>query len=105
MGIEQFDQLGEIGQRAGEAVDLVHHYDIDFAGAHLGQKRLQGGAVERSAGEAAVVVVVGRKPPALAGLAADIGLAGFALGIERREGKVEIMLGRFAGIDGAAREL
>jgi hypothetical protein len=31
-------------------------------------------------------------------LAADIGLAGFALGIERREGKIEIMLGRFAGV-------
>jgi hypothetical protein len=35
-------------------------------------------------------------PPALAGLAADIGLGGFPLGIERGEGRVEIMLGRFA---------
>jgi hypothetical protein len=42
--------------------------------------------------------------PALAGLAADISLAGFALGIERREGKIEVMLGRFAGVDGATRE-
>ena len=32
-------------------------------------------------------------------------LTGLALGIERVEGKVEVMLGRLAGIDGAAREL
>jgi hypothetical protein len=31
-------------------------------------------------------------------------LACFPLGIEGREGKIEIMLARFAGIDGAARE-
>ena len=36
------------------------------------------------------------------GLALDIGLAGLALGIERVEGEVEIMLGRFAGVDRAA---
>ena len=37
-------------------------------------------------------------------LALDVGLAGLALGIERVEGKVEVMLGRLAGVDGAARE-
>ena len=52
---------------------------------------------------AAIVVMVGHKPPALAGLAADIGLARFPLGIERGEGKVEVMLGRLAGVDGAAQ--
>jgi hypothetical protein len=82
MGLEQFDQLGEVCQRAGEAIDLVDHHHIDFAGAHRGQQRLQGRAVERSAGDAAIIVMVGHKPPALAGLAADIGLAGVALGIE-----------------------
>jgi hypothetical protein len=30
--IKQLDQLGEIGQRAGEAVDLVDHHDGDLAG-------------------------------------------------------------------------
>jgi hypothetical protein len=38
-------------------------------------------------------------------LALYIGLAGLALGIERVEGKVEVMLGRLASVDGAAREL
>jgi hypothetical protein len=35
-------------------------------------------------------------------LAFDVGFAGLPLGIERVEFKVEIMLGRFAGVDRAA---
>src|ERR1700732_4737887 len=35
-------------------------------------------------------------------LALDIGLAGFALGVEGVEGEIEIMLGRFARVDRAA---
>jgi len=35
-------------------------------------------------------------------LALDIGLAGLALGIERVEFEIEIVLGRFAGVDRAA---
>src|SRR5260370_39232671 len=42
---------------------------------------------------------------ALVRLALYIGLAGLALGIERIEGKIEVMLARLTGIDGAAREL
>ena len=38
-------------------------------------------------------------------LALDIGLTGLALGIERVEGKIKIILCRFARVDGAAREL
>ena len=39
------------------------------------------------------------------GLALDIGLAGLPLGIEGVELEVEIMLGRFAGVDRAAENL
>lgn len=35
-------------------------------------------------------------------LALDVGLAGLPLGIERVEGEIEIMLGRFARVDRAA---
>ena len=63
---------------------------------------MQGRAVEGGAGEAAVVVVIGDEAPALMRLAFDIGLAGFPLGIERVEFEIEIMLGRFAGVDRAA---
>src|SRR5215470_12890380 len=48
--------------------------------------------------------MVGDEPPSLVGLALDIGLAGFALGIERVEFEVEIMLGRFARVDRAAKD-
>jgi hypothetical protein len=37
--------------------------------------------------------VLQREAPALMGLALDIGLAGFTLGIERVESEIEIVLG------------
>lgn len=80
--IEQLDQLGEVGERAGEPVNFVGHHGIDLAGPDLGQQGLQGRALERSPRNAAIVVVVGNKPPALMGLALDVSLAGLALGIE-----------------------
>ena len=79
MGVEDLDQLGKIGERTGQPVDLVDHHDIDPARPHLGEQRLQGRAVERGSGQAAVIIVLGHQPPALAGLAADIGLTGFPL--------------------------
>ena len=41
MLIEQFDQLGEVGQGAGQAVDLVDNDDVDLAGPHILQQPLQ----------------------------------------------------------------
>ena len=46
MLIEQLDQLGEVGERAGEAIDLVDHHGVDLAGPDIGQEFLQGRAVE-----------------------------------------------------------
>ncbi len=105
MLVEQLDQLGEVGQRPGQPVDLVDHDDVDLAGPDLGEQRLQGRAVERGAREGAIVIVVGDQPPALVRLALDIGLAGLPLGIERVELQVEVMVGRFAGVDRAAEQL
>ena len=45
MGIEQLDELGKIGQRSRQAVDLVDNNDIDPAGPDIGQKLLKGRAV------------------------------------------------------------
>jgi hypothetical protein len=42
--IEQFDQLGEVGERAGDAIDLVDHHGVDLAGPDIGQEFLQGPA-------------------------------------------------------------
>jgi hypothetical protein len=52
-----------------------------------------------------VYYVVGSQPPALASLAADIRLAGFALRVQRGEGEIEVMIGRLAGIDCATHQL
>ena len=86
--IEQFDQLGEVGQRAGQAVDLVDDDDVDLAGPDILQQSLQGRAVGVAAGEAAIVIFGSDQRPAGMGLASDIGLGGIVLGIER----VEVLL-------------
>ncbi len=41
LGVEPLDDAGEVGQRAGQAVDLVDHHDVDPPGVHLGQQPLQ----------------------------------------------------------------
>ena len=56
MGIEQFDQLGEIGQGARQAIDLVDDNDIDPLGSNVVEQLLQGRAVGGSARESAIVI-------------------------------------------------
>ena len=83
--VEHLDQLGEVDQRAAEAVDLVDDHDVDLAAFDVGQQPLQRGTLQGAAGEAAVVVAVADRHPALRLLAGDIGLAGLALGVEAVE--------------------
>src|ERR1700693_4972442 len=105
MLVKQLYQLGKIGERAGQPVDLVDHDDVDLAATDMVQQLLEGWAVKGGGGQAAIVIPPAAQPPALVGLALDVGLAGLALGIQRVELKVEIMLGGFAGVDGAAENL
>ena len=58
MLVEQLDQLGEVGERAGQPVDLVDDDDVDPPGPDVGQEPLQGRPLQRAAGEAAIVVAV-----------------------------------------------
>jgi hypothetical protein len=44
IGIEQFDQLGEIGKRARQTIDLVDDDDIDAVGSNVIEELLQGRA-------------------------------------------------------------
>jgi hypothetical protein len=67
MFIKEFDQLGEIGEGAGEAVDLIDHDNGDLAGPDIGQKLLQRRPVEGGSGEAAIVVPVRKRQPSCAG--------------------------------------
>ena len=64
--------------------------------------RCQGRALQRAAGDAAIIVVIADQHPAFGALAGDIGLAGLALGIEAVELLLEPFLGGLPGVDGAA---
>ena len=79
--VEHLDQLREVHQRARQPVDLVDHDDVDQALLDVGEQPLQRRALQRAAGEAAVVVGVADQRPALGALAGDVGLAGLALGV------------------------
>ena len=103
--VEQLDELGEVRQRAGQAVDLIDDDHVDLAGPYVLQEPLQGRAVGIAAGEAAVVVFGPQQGPSGMGLAADIGLRGIILGVERVEVLLEPLVGRDAGIDRAANRL
>src|SRR6202040_714590 len=88
LSVEEFDQPGKIGERPGKPVDLVDDHDVDPAGSDIGDQVLQGGSLQIAAGESAIVIAGSDQYPALVALAADEGLAGFAL---RRE-RVELLL-------------
>ena len=74
MLIEQLDQLGKVGERTGQAVDLIDDDDVDLAGPDILQQTLQGRAVGIATGEAAIVIFGPDQGPAGMGLAPDIGL-------------------------------
>jgi hypothetical protein len=54
--VEHLDQLREVGQRAAEAVDLVDNEHVDQTVLDVLQQSLQAGALQRAAGDAAVVI-------------------------------------------------
>ena len=102
MLVEQLDQLGKVGERTGQAIDLVDDDDVDLAGADIVQQTLEGRAVGIAAGEAAIVIFGPDQGPAGMGLAPDIGLRRIILGIERVEVLLQPLFGRDPGIDRAA---
>ena len=105
MGIEQFDQLGKVGQRSRQAIDLVDDDDVNLPGADIVQQSLQVGTIGGPTGISAVVISRPDQGPAGMGLTFDIGRGGIVLGIQRVELLVEPMLGGDPGIDRAADRL
>src|SRR5208282_6627892 len=100
--VEEFDQPRKIGKRPGQPVDLVDDHDVDPAGPNIAEEVLQRRSLYITAREPTVVIAGLGQYPALVALAADIGLAGFALRRERVEFLLEPFLGGFAGVDRAA---
>ena len=105
MRVKHLHQPGEVHQRPAQAVDLVDHDDIDPTVLDVGQQAAQGRALQRGAGEAAVVVAIGHQGPALSALAGDVRLAGVALGVEGVELPLQALLGALPGVDRAAQPL
>ncbi|YBW38421.1 hypothetical protein ACMYR2_0925 [Nitrobacter sp. TKz-YC01] len=101
MGIEQFDQLGEVSQRAGQPVHLIDDDDVDPAGRDIRQQPLQGRAIGGSAREAAIIISRLDERPACMRLTSDIGLGCIILGIQRVELLIKAGVRRHPGIDRA----
>src|SRR5690606_30203470 len=88
--------------RARQPVDLVDHDHIDQTGIDILDETLEARALQRAAGEAAVIVAFANGGPAFRLLTRHKGLASLALGVEAVELHVEPFLARLSGIDGAA---
>jgi hypothetical protein len=76
--------------------NLINQHNVDLARLDIRQELLQRRALERGAGECAIIVAVRDQPPAFVRLTLDIGLTGLALGVERVESKLKIVLGRLS---------
>ena len=83
--IEQFDHLGEVGERAGQAIDFVDDHHVDPSAPDIFQQALKGWTLHRRAGKATIIVGGLDEPPALAYLAFAKGLARLTLRVERVE--------------------
>src|SRR5258708_14359400 len=103
LGIEQFDQFGEVSQRPRQTVDLIDDDDIKLAGADVIQQSLQVGPVGRSGRVSAIVIARADQSPAGMGLTLYVCRGSIILGIQRVEFLIEPMLGRDPGVDGAAK--
>ena len=82
LGVEDLDDLGEIGQRSGQPVDLVDDHGIDLALANVGEELLQRRPLQIAAGTPAIIVGLRQAGPALMVLAPDERLASLALGMQ-----------------------
>jgi hypothetical protein len=78
-GIEDLDDLGKIGERAGQPVDLVDNDGVDPPRREVSQQLLQSRSIRPRAGEPAVIISRAQADPAFLPLALDEGLAGFTL--------------------------
>ncbi len=98
--LQDLEQTDEVGERAGQAVELVDRDHLHLACFDVGQQALQGWALGIGSGEAAVVVAFGADHPALAALTGNELLAALTLRIQAVEFAVEAFVGALAAVDG-----
>src|ERR1700686_3731790 len=99
--IEQLDELGEVGQRPGQAIDLVDHDDVDPALLDVGEQFLQRWPFHRAPGEPAIVIMISDHLPSLMGLALHICRRRLALSVEGVELLLEALVRGDTGVDRA----
>ena len=102
MFVEDFNDLREIRQRAGQSVDLVEQDDIDLTFFDIGKQPFERWPIHRAAGEPAIIITVFDNRPAFVALALGIGFTGVILSVEAVIFLFKAILGRFAGVDGTA---
>src|SRR5271166_1428256 len=99
----QLDQLGEVGERPRQPVNLVDDDHVDLAGPDIVQQLLERRPLHRTSREAAIVIAFADKLPSLMGLALDVSHRGFALVVEGVEVLFQTIVGGDARVDGAAK--
>src|SRR5271156_2797749 len=97
--IECLNDLGKVSQRSRQPVDLIYNDGIDSSGSNVLKQAFEGGPLHVSTGVTAVIVFRCNRLPAFVPLAENIGFASLALGMERIEGLLQTLLGRFAGLN------
>lgn len=102
MLVEGLHHTREVQKRPAQSVHLVDHHAVDSAGLDVIHQLLQSRPLHVGAGEAAIVIPVWQTDPAFVLLTGDVGLARFALSVQRIELLLEPLLGAFAGVDCAA---
>ena len=99
MGVERLDQLGEVGERSGQPIDLINDDDVDPSGLNIDEQFLQSRPIHRAAGKSAIVVTIPDQPPALVSLALDVSLGRLTLSVEGIEVLLKPLVGRDARVD------
>jgi len=85
MRVQNLHDFGEVADGATQPIHLVDHHAVDLPGLNICQQAAHGGTLHVGAGVPTVVVLVWQQSPSFASLAADVSLAGIALGVKRVE--------------------
>src|ERR1700722_1552594 len=99
MCIEQLYQLGKVGQRSRQAIDLVDDNDVNLPSADIVQQSLQVGTIGGPTGISAVIISRPDLGPTGMGLTLYISRGCFVLSIQRVEILIQPLLGGDPGVD------
>jgi len=100
VSLKDFEQLGEVQERAAQPIDLLDHDTRDLSSLDVSDWSPRRRTLDVPSHETDVITV-GQALPALPDLTLDARFARFALGVERVEILLNSILNRLAGVDRA----